>query len=251
MPRNIKNNSLIIYGAVAILLAGAGGYLLVNRYELKLQQLRQLLSKTEAAASQLEKEKSTMLKENEKLQVDALSHVALNNDLQKEKDSLQQKLQELQKTEAKIRQELLLVQNNLDEMQKLSKVSNGAQKDLLKEKEDVQQRLKDLESAVVRERGIYHYNLAVAYTKAMLINKAVPEYEKSLEFDPRNAEAHYNLALLYKGVADNPEKAVAHLQRYLELKPDAEDAEDVRYTIEQLKSNRQVSSLKAELVSGR
>jgi tetratricopeptide (TPR) repeat protein len=50
-----------------------------------------------------------------------------------------------------------------------------------------------------------------------------------------NADAHYNLGLLYKDVKQDPDKAIMHLSKYLELKPDAEDKEEVQGWIEKLK----------------
>ena len=74
----------------------------------------------------------------------------------------------------------------------------------------------------------------MAYTQANLYDEAIEAYEKSLTFDQNNAEAHYNLGLLYDKVKTDPEKAVLHYKKYLELKPDAEDKEEIETWIQQL-----------------
>jgi tetratricopeptide (TPR) repeat protein len=108
--------------------------------------------------------------------------------------------------------------------------------------------IRKLEDSIRRERGIYHYNLAVAYTKAMFTAKAVAEYEKSLVYDAANADAHFNLGMLYKGQANDPAKALVHFRRYLELKPEAEDAVDVQESIDSLMrhNDKQLSVLKTD-----
>ena len=57
---------------------------------------------------------------------------------------------------------------------------------------------------------------------------------KSLEINPGNPEAHYNLGLLYDKVKNKPEKAVIHYKKYLEIEPYAEDKEEVMKLIKKL-----------------
>ncbi len=242
-----KRNFLYVYAGACGICLLLIGFLMVSRSSLKSQfeQTRSLLSKTEAAAAQLQKEKAAILKDNEKLQVDALSYVALNNELQQEKESLQAKLQEIQKAIEEQKNELAVAQQYLLDMQKTSRDKNDSQEQLIKERDQMRLDLKGLEASINRERGIYHYNLAVAYTKATLLKKAVLEYGKALEYDAKNAEAHYNLGLLFKKFGDDPGKAIRHFREYLVLKPDADDAQEVRNFIDDLLelSNRKPATL--------
>ncbi|MFH1318611.1 MAG: hypothetical protein ABIH71_06320, partial [Candidatus Omnitrophota bacterium] len=64
---------------------------------------------------------------------------------------------------------------------------------------------------------------------------AVNAYEKSLSFESENAEAQYNLGLLYENFNLEPEKAILHYEKYLELKPDAVDKDEVLKWINRLK----------------
>jgi len=53
------------------------------------------------------------------------------------------------------------------------------------------------------------------------------EYEKTLELDPDDADVHYNLAIVYDDHLQDNEKAILHYRRYLEICPDAKDADAV------------------------
>lgn len=238
----VNRKIFYVYAGLAIAGLALIAFLWVTQNKLKsrLEETRLLLSKTEAAAAQLQKDKARILKDNEKLQVDALSYVALNNELQQQKESLQAKLQEIQKAIEAQKKELAVAQQYLADMQQKDRDKKNSREELVKERDQMQRDLRDLEASVNRERGVYHYNLAVAYTKATFMKKAVQEYEKALEYDPKNEDAHYNLGLLYKDLGDDPARALAHFRTYLELKPDAGDAQEVRRFIDDLieRSNR-------------
>jgi tetratricopeptide (TPR) repeat protein len=55
-----------------------------------------------------------------------------------------------------------------------------------------------------------HFNLGAAYVKAGRTKEAIREFEETLKGNPRSAEAHYNLALLYEGM-NSGDKAVLHM----------------------------------------
>ncbi|MCX7723450.1 MAG: LysM peptidoglycan-binding domain-containing protein [Verrucomicrobiae bacterium] len=64
---------------------------------------------------------------------------------------------------------------------------------------------------------------------AMLDYKGAAEaFEKALEFNPRNASAHFELALLYEKDETDLVGAIYHFDRYLRLRPDAPNAEIVK-----------------------
>lgn len=64
---------------------------------------------------------------------------------------------------------------------------------------------------------------------AMLDYKGAAEaFEKALEFNPRNASAHLELALLYEKDETDLVGAIYHFDRYLRLRPDAPNAGIVR-----------------------
>jgi tetratricopeptide (TPR) repeat protein len=63
---------------------------------------------------------------------------------------------------------------------------------------------------------------------------AIDEYEKALRLNPQDADTHYNLAIIYDEVSKNPKRAIEHYQKYLELKPDAADIDEVKDWITRL-----------------
>ena len=66
---------------------------------------------------------------------------------------------------------------------------------------------------------------------------AEKSFYKALEANPRSAAAHYELGVLFLSRKDDPAAAIFHLQRYLTLKPDAENKKDVLGQVEGLKSD--------------
>ena len=68
------------------------------------------------------------------------------------------------------------------------------------------------------------------------IDGAVAKYMRATEFDPGYANAHFNEALALQGLNRAGDAADA-FQRYLDLRPDAGNAEQVRALIEQLRAS--------------
>jgi len=80
----------------------------------------------------------------------------------------------------------------------------------------------------LKERKLaYHYNLGLSYDRSGQYKKAVSEYKKALEVAPDDADTHYNLAIIYDDCLKDKKKAIEHYRRYLQLRPDAKDAERV------------------------
>lgn len=73
-----------------------------------------------------------------------------------------------------------------------------------------------------------HFRLGVVARKAGLVDEAVTEYQTAIRLDPKLAEAHYNLAVLYLQEKNAPDLAAQSFQRFLELDPDSDRAEAVR-----------------------
>ena len=60
---------------------------------------------------------------------------------------------------------------------------------------------------------------------------AMEAFEKALEVNPRSASAHFELALLCEREETDLAGAIYHFERYLRLRPNAENAEIVRQRI--------------------
>lgn len=107
---------------------------------------------------------------------------------------------------------------------------------LQKELEDAMLELADGNTAKQRmqkEVATMHYNLAVILVSQGNFEAAVREYERALRVRPDDAEAHYNLAVLYDTEIKNRPKALEHYRRYIETAPDGPDAGKVKLWIKE------------------
>ncbi len=81
-----------------------------------------------------------------------------------------------------------------------------------------------------RQRDV-HYNMGVVFANRGQFKEAEREYLRALRLDPADADTHYNLGVLYEQSLKEYRKAASHYRRYLKLRPDAEDANEVRIWI--------------------
>ncbi|MDD2752180.1 MAG: tetratricopeptide repeat protein [Candidatus Omnitrophica bacterium] len=244
-----KKIILVIAGLSVLLLLGISVASFVKAASLnkELIQTKQLLNKSQEDTKRVQNEKEKITKENEKLQADAVSYLGVNSQLQSEKEKLQAAIEENKKSLAKKEDDLEKAKVSLDRLEKKIIQEGSTRKNIYeKESQDLKKKISSLEETLKKERGLYHYNLAVAFTQAKLFDEAIDSYEKSLSFDPTNADAHYNLGLLYTSARGMPEKAVQHYQEYLKLKPDAEDKDEVLAWIDKLKGYGQGMPLEAK-----
>ncbi len=103
-----------------------------------------------------------------------------------------------------------------------------------KKEAQVRHWIEKLSRAKETARG--HVRQGRSFLAAKNVAAARKDFEQALLFDPDNAQAHCGLgvALAVGRVPDNA-KAIEHLQRYLTLRPDAEDAHEVRQWIGKLR----------------
>ena len=72
----------------------------------------------------------------------------------------------------------------------------------------------------------YHYR-GMVKTQQKDFQGGIADLEKAIELDPTRAYSHYYLGLAYNGVK-RPDKMAEHLQAFLNMAPDAPDADKVR-----------------------
>ncbi len=70
-------------------------------------------------------------------------------------------------------------------------------------------------------------NLGEVYRRLQQFDAAETAYLRSLLSNPRYAEAHYNLGILYDNHLNKRKQAATHYRKYLELKPRSADAAQV------------------------
>jgi Tfp pilus assembly protein PilF len=88
------------------------------------------------------------------------------------------------------------------------------------------------------QMGALYEELGTAYTKAGLFSEAIEAYKKAIACDPNNADIHYYLGLLYQKNNKDSQKAAFHFKRYLYLKPDAKNRQEVKYMTEMVLNRR-------------
>jgi len=226
-------SALVIFGLLAFAIVL---FVKSKNLALQLSQSKQIAQKMQEEIKRIGEEKNKVSEENDKLQQDALSYVSANSKLQQEKEDAEKKFQA-----AKILLKRNEQQLNKDKQQlmtlekKIATQQVGVDSKLAKQKEQLESTVGLLEKTLNQERALYHYNLAVAYTQSKFYDEAINAYEKSLSYNPDNPDAHYNLGLLYANIKYEPQKAIAHYQKYLELKPNAEDRDEVEDWIDKLK----------------
>lgn len=81
--------------------------------------------------------------------------------------------------------------------------------------------------------GLNH-DLGVLLTLEGRYEEAVLRFERELALNPRNASAYRALGILYLNHRKDPQRALGHLRRFLELEPEGARADRVRRSIEAL-----------------
>ena len=81
----------------------------------------------------------------------------------------------------------------------------------------------------------FYYNLALDYLKKGQFIFAEEYFKLTLNLNPLDKEAAYNLGILYENYLNDKEKALTFYQQYLNIDPHAPDANEVRQWIKDLK----------------
>ncbi|RKY41986.1 MAG: hypothetical protein DRP85_04275 [Candidatus Makaraimicrobium thalassicum] len=226
---------------LGLLVVSVFSFLRIHSLNLQVAHSKGLLGEVQAEMTRVQAEKEKLEQNRDKLQADAVSYLAGNKKLQDEKRQLQE---DLEKTQGLIEAGAAEIQEKeleLEELQK--KASRGGKKGLnglIEENKEIQKDMESLKYKLREERGLYHYNLGVAYTQAQLYDEAIQAYKKSLDFQPDSAEACYNLGLIYDTIKHDPEEALQCYSRYLRLAPEASDREEVLAWIERLQKELKI-----------
>lgn len=232
--------TITVISAALVLVVSVGAALLLNpkilSLNFQLKEAKNLVKNLEEETAQLHAEKERLGKENEKLQEDLTFCLSLNDKLKSERDKLTSQLEETQRRSDRQAADLGRLNKKLEELQgALAKKEKEFQEEGVIKVRELERKVEVLEKTLRKEKAVFLYNLAVAYVKAGFYDEAINACEESLKIDKNNADAHYNLGLLYRDVKRDSAKAAAHLRSYLELKPNADDKEEVEEWLEKLK----------------
>lgn len=91
------------------------------------------------------------------------------------------------------------------------------------------------------EKRDMHYNMACYYSQESRNGEAEGEYLKALRIDPNDADTHYNLGILYEQGLKNVRRAAMHYRKYLRLRPNAEDVDQVRLWLLEMETSGQIN----------
>lgn len=97
---------------------------------------------------------------------------------------------------------------------------------------------KEVAKARDREQRDVHFNMAAIYTRDGKVRDAEQQYLRALQIDPNDADAHYNLGILYDEELNDPERAAMHYRKYIQLNPNAADVDIVKGWLMNLELNR-------------
>ncbi len=160
--------------------------------------------------------------------------------LEKEKESLVTMLKHAEnlmanqaltlQTQGDIKQEGYLQQGYEGKKQYIQKISevNWKYKHLEQKYKELMEQNRLLKGKYPDENAILHYNLGVLYTQNQNYDKAIFEFKKVLELKPDDAEANYNLGVIYGEYLNDRREAINYFKRYLALAPNDVDADRAR-----------------------
>lgn len=86
-----------------------------------------------------------------------------------------------------------------------------------------------------RELANAYYDLGNKFFESKNYKEALTQYEKAIVLNPSDAWAHHNLGVIYDYYIQNKEAALSHYQQYLQIKPAAEEAREIRTRVMDLK----------------
>lgn len=82
-----------------------------------------------------------------------------------------------------------------------------------------------------------HFQTGRARVNSMDYGGAIEAFQKALEVNPHSGAAHFELGWLYADKQPDPAAAIYHYERYLALRPGAENKETIRQHILRLKQD--------------
>ncbi len=162
---------------------------------------------------QLKQELTAQQKAEQEMKRVALSTQQELGELQKREDALQTRMRKLQQDYT----------TAIAENSQLRRERRAIPKDVT--------RLAQQHERLIKETADMHYNMGVMFNDNKQYQRALVEFSKVLELRPDDADAVHNLGVIYADYLPNREKSIAYFRRYLELNPDASDANWVKQYI--------------------
>ena len=135
-------------------------------------------------------------------------------------------------------------ESSVSEKEKLTSDIHGLNKKIVKLKSTEEKLVENLNStdkvAMTAETAKLHYNLGNFYFRNAEYAAAAAEYKKALFYNPNDADANYNLAIVSDNFLDDRPTAMYRYRRYLDLRPSATDKRSVQQRILDLQLREEV-----------
>lgn len=238
------NKSFILLGVGILILGAIVGFVLYTTEVQRNNFLRSENSKTiEEAQTEIKKIKTDLKSERDKNLDDKKKLLDQETEATKERDQAVKESEDLKKRLSKEREESLTAGDDLTKLQaeigkikKQSKEESTHLQGAFKKKEQAYEarilsaeaQLEKTKNRLASEAERFHYNLGVVYTQNKDFDNAVTEFKTALAYNPKNAQAHYNLGIIFDDYFKDKENARYHYRTFLDLQPTSDDAEAVR-----------------------
>ena len=189
--------------------------------------LRDLLTKQVQAAPEyqlLDREAKRLREENEKL---GQTINVMENKLKLALDRIKKD----QVRELSMLRQVRGQKEFLDELRAQNEVLTKTNQELNELINQAPGRIKDMAAqnqTMLKETAEMHYNMGVFFTENKQYPQAEREYVRALDFDPNNLKVHYNLGYLYAEELQKHDKAMYHLEKYLQIDPNSKESESIR-----------------------
>lgn len=161
--------------------------------------------------------------------------VRLQNDkkeLLKEQSRLKEQIRKLEEERLDAYAQTEIFRTQLNESKKNYEEALAKNRQLERKTEEVPAKFAELareNKVLIKETALMHYNLGVFYTKNKEYERAIAEFEKSIELNPDDAYSHFNLGYIYAEYLVNRPKAVSHFRKFLsQVKTEDKDVDWVK-----------------------
>ena len=144
-------------------------------------------------------------------------------------EKLTKKIDELTDQANKRETELSIAQGQIKEIKKkydeALRSNNILEKKMLEQPKEYAELARE-NKVLLKRTALMHYNLGVFYTKNKEYSRAVSEFEKSIELNPEDAYAYFNLGYIYAEYLIDRPKSIENFKKYLLLaKKDDKDVD--------------------------
>ncbi|MFH2137737.1 MAG: tetratricopeptide repeat protein [Candidatus Omnitrophota bacterium] len=230
---------MLVWGLMISIMGALAGvsvflFLKVKSLRVKLEQNQHVCERLSQDINDSRKEKEEIINKSEQLNSEVVSSLGLSNKLRQENKELKKELEPIKKDLEEKEQLLKKLKQDIIIAQEKTQAKEAQTEKFKAESVKLKEKIVFLEKSIQREKVDFYYNLGVAYTKAKMYEQAIKVYEQSLDLDAENPEANYNLGLIYQNIKKDTQTAVAYYQRYLELIPDGEEAQEIEELIMEL-----------------